>query len=299
MKRILSFAVLGALGVMLGCPLYGGDGGSTTTCNSNAECPSGSTCVDGACEVGDCTVTGCSTGSTCKLQNGTASCVANSDGGGGDSGPGPYSGCFADTECSSLGSGAKCLNAQCTSAVDECADETQCGANEKCAQGVCTASCSASVACPTGYGCDTTNGICSQNPTACTVPGGACGSNGICVEGHCDAKCGTGNTCATGLVCVNGGCMPNERASFICTTEGVQDVCASGSICLRHNCYISCAGNVDACKTADEFNVCKSVTLTSGTYQVCGSSTNLGSDCDPTIGKNCPASGVCIDGYCH
>jgi len=34
-------------------------------------------------------------------------------------------------------------------------------------------------------------------------------------------------------------------------------------------------------------------------YDVCGSATNLGSDCDPTIGKNCPGTGVCIDGYCH
>jgi hypothetical protein len=32
---------------------------------------------------------------------------------------------------------------------------------------------------------------------------------------------------------------------------------------------------------------------------VCGSSTNLGSQCDPTSGLACPNSGVCIDGYCH
>jgi hypothetical protein len=93
--------------------------------------------------------------------------------------------------------------------------------------------------------------------------------------------------------------MPDQLPHFTCNQEGVQDVCASGSICLRHNCYISCAGNPNACQTADQFNLCKSVTTDTGTYQVCGSSTNLGSDCDPTVGKNCPNSGICIDGYCH
>jgi len=93
--------------------------------------------------------------------------------------------------------------------------------------------------------------------------------------------------------------MPDQTPNFVCTTEGVQDVCASGSICLRHNCYISCATNANACQTADQFNVCKTVTTETGSYQVCGSNSNLGSDCDPTIGKNCPTAGICIDGYCH
>ncbi len=300
MKRILPFGVLAALGVMLGCPIYG-DGGSTIqqTCNSSNDCQVGWTCNSAnVCQQGDCTQTGCNTGFTCTIQNGTASCVANTTSDGGNDGASPYSGCFADTDCASLGAGSKCLNATCTAPPNQCADETQCATGEQCVQGACTPSCSATVACPTGYSCDT-NGVCTGNPAACTTPGGTCGSGGICIEQHCDTPCGAGNTCAQGLVCVNGGCMPNEKPSFLCVTEGVQDACATGSICLRHECYISCATDANACKTADQFNLCKTVTTQSGSYQVCGSATNLGSDCDPTIGKNCPGTGICIDGYCH
>jgi hypothetical protein len=277
MKRILSYGVIAGLGVMLGCPIYSGDDSS---------------------QPGDCTVNGCPSGYTCKLQGGNATCVANT---GNDAGPGPYSGCFSDNECTTGdagGAGYKCLNAQCTAPADQCADETQCGAGEQCVQGVCTPSCATSQ-CPTGYSCDT-NKVCTGNPNACTVPGGACGNNGICIEGHCDAKCGPNNTCGTGEVCVNGGCMPNQKANFICTgADGTQSECATGSVCLRHNCYISCSGDPNACATADQFNICKTVTTTSGSFNVCGSASNLGSDCDPTIGKNCAAAGVCIDGYCH
>ena len=276
MKRILSFGVIAGLGVMLGCPIYSDDGTTVT---------------------GDCTQNGCPSGYTCKLQGGNAECVANNV----DAGPSPYSGCFSDSECTSGdagGVGYKCLNAQCTAPADQCADETQCGANEQCVQGVCTPSCSTTNACPNGYSCDLNN-VCTGNPSACTVPGGACGSNGICIEGHCDTKCGTNNACANGLVCVNGGCMPNQKANFICSgTDGTQSECATGSVCLRHNCYISCQSNPNACATAAEFNVCKTVTTTSGSFNVCGSSSNLGSDCDPTIGKNCASAGICIDGYC-
>jgi hypothetical protein len=281
MKRILSFGVVAGLGVMLGCPIYGDDG---TTVQQT-----------------DCTQVGCDPGYTCKLQDGTASCVPNS--GGNDAGPSPYSGCFSDNDCTTGdagGTGFKCLNAKCTAPADQCADETQCGANEQCVQGVCTPSCSATTTCSSGYSCDANNSVCTGNPNACTVPGGACGTNGICVEGHCDSKCGPNNSCGAGLVCVNGGCMPNEKANFICTgTDGTQSECSTGSICLRHNCYISCQSDANACATADQFNICKTVTTTSGSFNVCGSASNLGSDCDPTIGKNCAGAGVCIDGYCH
>jgi hypothetical protein len=297
MKRILSFGVLAGLGVMLGCPIYPDNGNTNPGCQSPSDCAAGQTCgIGGTCEPGDCTQNGCVSGYTCKVVNGAAACVAN----GVDAGPPPYSGCFSDSECSNLGAGSKCLNATCTAPADQCADQTQCSAGEQCVQGVCTPSCSATNACPNGYACDNTNGVCTLNPSACTTPGGSCGSGGICIEGHCDTKCGANNSCQNGLVCVNGGCMPNEKPNFVCNVEGVQDACASGSICLRHNCYISCdPSNQTSCATADQFNVCKTVTTTSGSYNVCGSSTNLGSDCDPTIGKNCPGTGICIDGYCH
>ncbi len=319
MKRVLSF-VVGAFGVALlgGCPIYGSGGGNcsvnsdcgsggmcvdgtcqpnnSSQCTSPSQCPSGSTCnSSGFCESGNCTQTGCVSGYSCVIQNGTASCVATTDGG-----PPPYSGCFSDSDCTGTGAGSKCLNSVCTAPANQCADATQCAANEQCVQGVCTPSCSSTVACPSGYSCDLTNGVCTGNPNPCTLGGNQCTGGTVCVQQHCDTACGPNNACSNGLVCINGGCMPNQKPNFICNTEGVQDNCAAGSICLRHECYISCSpSDPNACKTADQFNICKSVTTSTGTYNVCGSSTNLGNQCDPTQGLNCPNSGICIDGYCH
>jgi hypothetical protein len=115
--------------------------------------------------------------------------------------------------------------------------------------------------------------------------------------------CGTGGTCPTNDVCVQGGCVPEQApTNFTCTTDGVQDNCATGSICIHHSCYIACnpEAGAAACQSADQFNQCKAVTTSSGTYDVCGSSTNLGNQCNPTDGQSCSNSAaVCIDGYCY
>jgi hypothetical protein len=103
-------------------------------------------------------------------------------------------------------------------------------------------------------------------------------------------------------VCVDNGCIPDQKPVFLCATEGVQDACAQGSICLHHACYIACsadAGDGGGCQSADQFNVCKQVTTGSGTYSVCGSSANLGNQCDPTTGRACTSPAICIDGYCR
>ena len=98
-----------------------------------------------------------------------------------------------------------------------------------------------------------------------------------------------------------GGCIPDQKPQFTCSKEGTQDACTAGSICIHHSCYIACSvdAGASACKNADKFNICKSVTTGSGSYSVCGSAGNLGTDCDPTQNKNCPGAGVCIDGFCR
>jgi len=162
-------------------------------------------------------------------------------------------------------------------------------------------------ACPPGYSCDTSKGVCTGNPTPCG-PGQTCASSTVCVEQHCVPPCGTGNTCPTPLICVEGGCIPDQKPVFVCPQDGEigngqTGHCAVGSICLHHSCYIACAADAgpDAggCSQADRFNICKQVTTSSGTYDVCGSNSNLGNQCDPTQGNNCTAPAVCIDGNCR
>ena len=103
-------------------------------------------------------------------------------------------------------------------------------------------------------------------------------------------------------MCVDDGCIPKEKPIFVCKKDGVQDACAKGSICLHHSCYIACdPKSASACKAAAMFNECKPVTTSSGTYHVCGSTTNLGDECDPTRTPplDCSSGKICIDGYCR
>jgi hypothetical protein len=215
-------------------------------------------------------------------------------------------GCQSDAECVAKdGAGAKCIDGQCVKPADQCTDGTQCPPGDQCVQGVCTPSCDGTHPCPPGYSCDTMKGVCTGNPSPCGT-GMACSSPEVCVEGHCVNPCGPGNACPSGLVCVNGGCIPDQKPVFICAVDGqpgdgTMGKCATGSICLHHACYIACDydAGMTACKQTDRFNICKLVTTSSGTYSVCGSSSNLGSECDPTQGKNCTSPAICIDGYCR
>lgn len=261
-------------------------------CTKPSDCPIGSTCgADNKCHAGDCSSTGCPSNFVCKLKNGTPACEAvGSDGG--------TSACKSDSDCPTP-AGSKCLSGTCYAPADQCADATQCAAGSQCVQGACTPSCSANKPCPTGYACDTAKGVCTGNSGACTSSS-QCGSGKTCVQQHCVSSCGAGATCPAGLVCVDGGCTPDQQPVFTCATDGVQDKCQAGSVCLRHSCYISCDADAgaSACKSADKFNVCKSVTTSSGAHSVCGSDSNLGTDCDPTQGKNCASPLICIDGFC-
>jgi len=343
MKRIVTFLSFGIAGMgLFGCPIYGDSGdyrycdmagcyrcpdqshsqctplqcGTSNdcpngyTCNNGAcvsggcsqpsDCPNGSVCgQDGACHAGDCSTLGCVKGYICKVANGTGMCVADQTSDAGmDSGPPPE--CMADSDCTNKkGAGAKCLNGTCVGAQDVCVDGTQCQNGYQCVQGVCTPPCSGTKPCPVGYSCSPQN-VCTGNPTPCSNSS-MCMNGTVCSQGHCVPPCGNG--CGMGLVCVGGGCIPDQKPQFVCTTEGVQDVCKMGSICLRHNCYIACSADAGAdagqCANADQFKICKSVTTMSGTYAVCGSNTNLGSECDPSQMKNCTNNGICIDGYCH
>jgi len=279
-------------------------------CTRPADCAPGSNCgADDQCHPGDCSNTGCPSGYQCKLSGGTLACVPLGfipDGGsGGDASDGavPYTGCHNDAECAAKVPGAKCLDGTCVAPPDQCFDTTQCPANEQCVAGVCTPGCGPTNPCPTGFSCDSKTNVCSGNPAPCgaSADGGTCTAGTVCVEDHCVPPCGPNNVCPAGEVCVAGGCIPDQKPQFTCAQEGVVGPpCATGSVCIHHSCYIACvmdAGNT--CQAADKFNQCKAVTTGTGTYSVCGSATNLGSECDPTQNKNCAGAGVCIDGFCR
>jgi len=299
-----------------------GGSNSPETCSSPAQCPSGSVCgEDGTCRQGDCGSWGCVSGYVCRLSGGVATCVASgqgpdagNDGGGADASSGNDAGsdgggpsdagssgpCNADLDCT--GSGAKCIDGQCTAQGGLCSDTTQCVvAGEACVDGVCEPHCSSGVPCPAGYECDFPRGVCNLNPSACAGSGtSSCLGGSVCVETHCVSPCAAGDAaaCPSGQVCVNGGCIPDEAASFPCTNDGesgqLAHTCDPASVCLHHDCYVACDPDAGTCAGQ---TVCKPVRVSAGTYNVCGGTSNLGSDCDPASGNYC-SSGVCIDGYC-
>jgi hypothetical protein len=316
-----------------GCGPYGyvdgGNGPSNdatvpSSCSQPGDCPEGYTCgSSGVCQLGGCSVTGCVAGYVCELENGTLTCVSEGsvpdsgtqttpDTGTADTGSQNDAGSVACQSNSDCTSGSLCLDGTCVPPGDQCYDGTQCPAGDKCVQGACTPSCSPSedggpTSCPTGYACTeiddaSTSGVCTGNPTPCESNPSVCPSGTVCSQNHCVAACGTGGACPAGEECVQGGCVPNQNPQFTCMTDGVQDACASGSICIHHSCYIACnpEAGASACQSADQFNECKPVTASGSTYYVCGSSTNLGTECNPTDGQLCSSSAaVCIDGYCY
>jgi hypothetical protein len=339
MKRTIVIGLFGlGAAALLGCPVWGGGGGgecgggecpAQTYCTSSDQCPGGYTCEDNECvysfpdsgldvdapsgDASDCSTKGCPTGQVCSIVGGAATCVPNGDGAT-ESGPPPFTGCTSNSQCSDSGVGALCLDGVCTSEANECSDATQCLAGEDCVQGACVPTCSSSMPCPSGYSCTTIgdsgsgSGVCTGNPTPCGGADGGmtCSGDTTCVDQHCVPKCASGDAaCSAGLVCVDDGCIPKQSPAFTCNTDGQagdgkKGDCDVGSVCLHHSCYISCdPESGTSCMTADMFPICKPVTTGTGTYYVCGSSSNLGSQCDPTRGLNCTGSDICIDGYCR
>ena len=270
------------------------DGSEPVHCGNPNDCPDGQICsAEGLCQTGSCTTLGCISGYVCA--DGGGSCV-----------PSNPSACILDNDCAFMGSGYQCVNGTCTAPDKLCTDKTQCPGGVQglanCVNGKCVASCNADAgaSCATGYVCDPTLGICTPPPSGCTITSDCDSASLVCVAGACVPECGDGGTCPTGQVCVANGCIPDQQPKFDCTVDGQQDVCASSSICLHHHCYISCEGaNANACDfNPPDLNVCKTVTTSSGSHQICGSNSNLGTECDPTLGPACSSGKFCIDGFC-
>ena len=188
------------------------------------------------------------------------------------------------------------------------APATQClVAGESCVDGVCLPTCTAGgTPCPAGYQCDYNRHVCAVNPSPCASTMD-CQGGAVCVETRCVAPCASasaeaGSQCPTGQVCVNGGCIPDQGARFTCKNDGnvgaLASTCDPSSICLHGDCYPMCDSDGGGCSNPGE--ACKSVTIPKGTYFVCGTSTTLGSQCNPAVGTYCDTgASLCIDGFCR
>jgi hypothetical protein len=268
----------------------GGAGGSEAAvyCGNPNDCGAGEYCApDGTCTAGDCNaIEGCIFGFDCDESGLLPTCTRIND-----------SGCGSDADCA-IGDGSSCISGVCTAPADKCFDGTQCASGNVCADGKCTASCAGGDTCPSSYTCTSGVDLCTTAAVECVITNDCGDADTVCVDGACVPR-SIGGLCAPGTVWVNNGCIPDQSAIFVCTVDGAQDVCAAGSMCLHHSCYISCeTPNDTACDGLPEFDQCKDVTTPSGPHSVCGSADNLGDECDPTAGIGCGAGFICIDGYC-
>jgi hypothetical protein len=240
-------------------------------CSDSLQCDSGKSCLEGRC-VAKCTASSCSSGYACDAKSGL--CVG---------GAGACAAKPAPAPSGDAGTDAASGDSSTDSSTDEGGSDA--GTTDT------------APAPDAGSGDGTT--------ADAAVPARVCSAAAACVATHCVDKCATDGSCKAGLVCVGGGCVPDTRPLFFCdkdgTKDGTQDLCAAGSICLHHNCYVACAGPGDtSCAKFDKFPVCKSVTTSSGAHDVCGSATSLGSECDLTTSppKTCAIGKVCLDGFC-
>ena len=269
----------------------GGVGGKPVYCGHPSDCPAGETCApDGTCKAGNCKLDGCIFGYTCDTTSGVCKGGPNA--------------CDRNADCT--GSGYVCIagpstsGGTCTQPADQCFDQSQCDSGDKCVAGKCVVGCTTvnDTHCRDGFTCDTALGTCTKPLKTCTVTNDCGGANTVCVGGACVPR-SSGGACPSGDVWDENGCIPNQAGSFTCNADGVQDACAQGSICLHHSCWISCdAPSQTICDTMSTLNKCKPVTSSSGTHNVCGTTTNLGGMCDPTAGNSCSGGKVCVDGFC-
>jgi hypothetical protein len=271
----------------------GGTGGGSDViwCGNPNDCSDGETCSpDGTCQAGACDAVGCIYGYTCDTAVTPAACT-----------PTNPATCGADADCAAAGTGFKCVSGLCTQPSGLCFDQGQCDDGAKCADGKCIAGCNEASDCGGGYDCNIELGICSTPTDACTITNDCGGPDAVCVNGACVPRADLEDgSCEGGGVWSLNGCITDQSPTFTCTVDGVQDACASGSLCLHRSCYISCvAPNENVCTNLPTLNVCKGVTTVSGAHQVCGSEESLGGECDPQAALACPTAGaICLDGYC-
>ena len=270
-----------------------------TSCTKPSDCPSGSSCgADNKCHTGDCSTSGCPSTFVCKLAR-TAPRPARRS----SATPAARRPAARTTATARPLAGSKCLSGTCVRTPPISARTPRSARPARSASQGAVHALLQHQPSPAPPGTPATTRRASARATRPRAPARAqCNGGNVCVQEHCVAPCGAGATCPSGLVCIDGGCTPDEQPVFTCATDGVAGQVPGGQPLpppqLLHLVRQQTAVP-DSCKSADQFNVCKSVTTSSGPHSVCGSTTNLGTDCDPTQAKNCASPLVCIDGFCR
>jgi MYXO-CTERM domain-containing protein len=196
--------------------------------DEQAECPSGSTCVEGACTLpcgsgefvcpkgqlckngwcvlDPCDPTQCPDGHVCKAGQCFDPCQYVSCG--------KYETCVkgtcVDQSCynpaNTCPPGQLCVQGKCV--ADACAG-VSCAADQYCDDGSCTKLC-ATVTCPAGQLCKA--GVCVADPCASQT----CGEGWVCVGGKCVSDPCKMVSCEQGQICIDGTCVADPCETISC-----------------------------------------------------------------------------------
>jgi hypothetical protein len=204
-----------------------------------------------------------------------------------------------DADCN----GGRCVDGACHPTTDLCIDGSQCAyPNAHCLEGKCAVSCGANADCRDGFLCDTMHGTCTIHENGCTITNDCGAATEVCVAGSCVPRSGPGGCADPNDVVVENGCVPKAAVASACATNGVQDTCAAGKICLDHSCWLSCdVPNQNACNVEPVLNLCKTLSVGGTTYNVCATTMTLGNQCNPPSDIACtsPVQPLCVDGFCQ
>jgi len=196
-------------------------------CRSDADCASGSACIDGLCQapsVGCFSDADCGAGSFCSFDSTTDPAPPDGGGSSGAPTPGPTGicqplpTCFGDADCAP---GQHCVPLSAAGGLVAaqlvCVDATPCTADTDCTNGeVCVIGDPAARPCRDSDG----DGICDGATEPPPPPQGFCGQPPVIPGCFSDVDCGPGAVCRMPAGCAcniciddgNGGCLPCDCA---------------------------------------------------------------------------------------
>ncbi len=280
---------------------------NNTACDDGNVCNGINTCQNGMCQAG--TAPNCDDGNTCTTDS-----------------------CNTQSGCIHQGTPG------CCSSDADCADNTPCTINERCASGACvsdpldcddqspctTDRCDSTSGCvqnpvPDGQGCGDTNlcnGIEKCSSGSCTHAAGLnCDDANSCTTDSCDPSTGCHNVgtpscCTTDADCADSSaCTINERCDNGSCTSDPRN-CDDGEVCTSDSCdpasgcvntHLLDGSNCSDGDTCNGIETCRSGTCASGTQLTCDDSNSCTTDsCDPSTGcHNVGLPGCCsIDADC-